>query len=160
MAKTSKKTKKTLIMKSIEDLLKSHRMTLAKQGTKAAASTIPGDTTLSGKYIGSITTYSWVQVERLQGLTYWDRRWDTVTLLTLYHDADCKQVVKGELLIYNGKDAGDNSSLIATADAAYLAKAPVELSYGNVVLGLGVAYGLYNAIYRVAFERCTPCGCK
>ena len=119
----------------------------------------PKTQTLSNVYIGAMDTLSWTQYCHSGGPCYSEVWVDTETTLHLYEDAKCEKSA-GLVAIYNGGRVRDNSSLLATATTAYLANAPVSLHYINVDEGYSRGHGRLNAVIRLWFTRCTPCGCE
>ena len=115
--------------------------------------------TLTHVYIGGMNTLSWSQGCH-SGRSCHDETWvDTETTLFLYEDEECKKSA-GLVAIYNGRRVGDNSSLLAIAIAAYLAKAPVSLHYIDSRESYARGHGRLRAVMRLWFHRCTPCGCE
>jgi hypothetical protein len=115
--------------------------------------------TLTNVYIGGMDTLSWSQSCH-SGNFCSDETWvDTETTLFLYEDEECQKSA-GLVAIYNGKRVGDNSSLLATAIAAYLAKAPVSLHYTESNEPYARSHGRLRAVMRLWFHRCTPCCCE
>jgi hypothetical protein len=115
--------------------------------------------TLTNVYIGSMGTLSWSQSCH-SGHSCYDETWvDTETTLSLYEDEECQKSA-GLVAIYNGRRVGDNSSLLAIAIAAYLAKAPVGLHYIDSHESYARSHGRLRAVMRLWFRRCTPCCCE
>jgi len=115
--------------------------------------------TLSNVYIGGMDTLSWSQYCHSGNVCHSETWVDTETSLFLYKDKECEKTA-GLVVIYNGGRVADNSSLLTTATAAYLAKSPVSLHYIERNEPYARSHGRLNAVIRLWFRRCTPCGCK
>ena len=115
--------------------------------------------TLSDVYIGAMNTLSFSQACH-SGSYCSNEVWiDSETTLRLYKDKQCRRFAR-HLAIYNGGRVRDNSSLLTTAVAAYLAKAPVTLQYLESNEAYARLHGRLFPVVRLWFERCTPCGCE
>jgi hypothetical protein len=156
--KAKVKTKKDIELSAEPELTKldPHTASLVTGAPKLKAES---PVHISNVYIGGMNTLSWSQ-NCHSGNSCYDEVWiDTETTLFLYKDKDCKESA-GLVAIYNGGRVRDNSSLLATATAAYLAKAPINLIYVNSSEPYARGHGRLRAVIRLSFRCCTPCGCE
>lgn len=113
--------------------------------------------TLTNVYIGGMNTLSWSQDCHSTGDCHSEVWVDTETTLHLFEDENCNESA-GLVAIYNGDRVGDNAALLSTAQAAYLAGAPVSLHYAESKEPYARGHGRLRAVLRIWFNRCDPCG--